>query len=262
MLYTGRAKAPQHLARLLPDLDIVETCTTCTERPFCAIRRPLFHLYRVVSRLHDPLESWPGWLLALFVCLFVWLVFGWLFVLLGSVFFSWPMTHLQVAQDDLYTWRLHPCKKNSRSLQRVARGKTNALACISRPRHARSPQRVACDKTKSHSCLQIRALDTHDLRILREKTSAEPTSSHLHNHILTHISAHLHICTSTSLLIFICASTSLLIFTSFTHLHLYSWCTSRDRGSFRSRTTSVLVEKEESLMMSACCSERSCPRGG
>ena len=86
-------------------------------------------------------------------------------------------------------------------------------------------------------------------RVLRKKTSAELhllyifTSSPLHNHVLTYISAHLHICTSTSLLIFtsshlhlrssssshiyisahlhICTSTSLLIFTS-SHLHLSS----------------------------------------
>ena len=76
------------------------------------------------------------------------------------------------------------------------------------------------------------------------------TSSPLHIHILTYISAHVHICASTSLLIFtsahlhlcssssshiyisahvhICASTSLLIFTSSHHLcssshpHIYS----------------------------------------
>ena len=93
-------------------------------------------------------------------------------------------------------------------------------------------------------------------RVLRKKTSAGLriiyifTSSPLHIHILTYISAHVHICTSTSLLIFtsahlhlcssssshiyisahvhICTSTSLLIFTSSHHLcsslhpHIYS----------------------------------------
>ena len=58
-------------------------------------------------------------------------------------------------------------------------------------------------------------------RVLRKKTSAELriiyifTSSPLHIHILTYISAHLHIH------IHICTSTSLLIFTS-SHLHLCS----------------------------------------
>ena len=59
-------------------------------------------------------------------------------------------------------------------------------------------------------------------RVLGKKTSAKLriiyifTSSTLHIHILTYISAHLYI------YILICTSTSLLIFIIFTHLHLCS----------------------------------------
>ena len=70
-------------------------------------------------------------------------------------------------------------------------------------------------------------------RVLRKKTSAELrliyifTSSPLHIHILTYISAHVHICASTSLLIFtsahlhLCSSSHPHIYISHLHLSLF-----------------------------------------